>query len=92
MEGGASRLWELIGGGWGDPRGAGEAMKVGPQSRGGPGWRREPELGAVGVQAAVWSGRSGSRKEGLFGDKTGCRLRLVPRGTHLTLYGGCFNI
>ena len=51
MEGGASRLWELIGGGWGDPRGAGEAMKVGPQSRGGPGWRREPELGAVGVLA-----------------------------------------
>lgn len=70
MEVDASRLWELIGGGWGDPRGADEAMKVGPQSRGGPGWRREPELGAVGVQAAVWSGRSGSRKEGLFGNKT----------------------
>jgi len=70
MEVDASRLWELIGGGWGDPRGADEAMKVGPQSRGGPGWRREPELDAVGVQAAVWSGRSGSRKEGLFGNKT----------------------
>ena len=70
MERGASSLRELIGGGWGDPGGAGEATKVGPQSRGGPGWRREPELGALGVQAAVWSGRSDSGKEGLFGNKT----------------------
>lgn len=70
MERGASKLQELIGGGWGDPGGAGEAMQVGPQSCGGPGWRREPELSAVGGRAAVWSGRSGSRKEGLFGNKT----------------------
>lgn len=36
----------------GDLRGAGEAMKV-PGEPCVPGWRREPELGALGVQAAV---------------------------------------
>lgn len=67
--------------------GSGEAMKVGPHPEAaGARLEERPELGALGVQAAVWSGRSGSGEEGLFGNKTeAAGYVMVPRRTHLML-------